>query len=83
MFARKIVPILLVAGVVHMLVKHQHQLADQPMPAGDQPQGSHFKHGPFDRSQWAKRVPPMFERLHNRAHAAMAAPPASPSTPAI
>lgn len=70
MFARKIVPVLLVAGVVHMIVHHQHSLPDHPLAEGDQPHSSHFKHGPFDRGQWAKRVPPMFEMLHNRAHAA-------------
>jgi hypothetical protein len=83
MFARKIIPILLVVGVVHMLKRHQYGLTDQPVADADQPHGSHFKHGPFDRGHWAKRVPPMFEALHNRAHAAMATPPASTSTPAI
>jgi hypothetical protein len=83
MFARKIIPILLVVGVIHMLTHHQDRFIDQSVPGGDQPQDSHFKHGPFGRGQWAKRVPPMFEMLHNRAHAAMSAQPASPSTPAI
>ena len=83
MFARKIVPILLVVSVVHMLTHHQRHLIDPSAPEGDQPHSSHFKHGPFDRGQWAKRVPPMFEMLHNRAHAAMGASQTSPSTPAI
>lgn len=83
MFARKIIPILLVVGVIHMLAHHQDRFIDQSVPRGDQPQGPQFRHGPFDRSQWAKRVPPMFEMLHNRAHAAMAAQPAATSTPAI
>ncbi len=71
MFARKIVPILLVVGAIHMLKHRRHEMIDDSVPGGDQPHHPHFKHAPFDRSQWAKRVPPMFEMLHNRAHAAM------------
>ncbi len=83
MFARKIVPILLVAGAVHMVMHHNQQRCEtQP---GDQPaegERSHtHRHGPFfaQRGDWANRVPPMFEMLHNRAHAAQNAAQAAQS----
>ena len=99
MFARKIVPILLVAGAVHMMMHHsQRGCEEQPvgLPGDGVARGPQFGHGPFGhrgpfahRGEWANRVPPMFEMLHNRAHAAQAAqaaqsaqqPPAS--APAI
>ncbi len=103
MFAKKIVPILLVAGAVHMVMHHnQHscegQGETQPGPEGGHAhgpmghRGPFGQHGPrgdwFNRGDWANRVPPMFEMLHNRAHAAQNAaqnaaqqPPAS--APAI
>ena len=68
MFAKKIVPILLVAGAVHMVMHHnQQRCAEQP---GDQPADTH-RRGPFfaRRGEWANRVPPMFELWHKRAHA--------------
>jgi hypothetical protein len=87
MFARKIVPILLVAGAVHLAMRHswggcEEQSAAQP---GDGPARSpQFRHGPFARrgaqSAWANRVPPLFEMWHNRAHEQAAQPP-SASTP--
>jgi hypothetical protein len=97
MFARKIVPILLVAGAVHMMMHHsQHGCEEQPvgLPGDGVARGPQFGHGPFghrgpfglhgERSEWGKRVPPMFEMLHNRAHAAQnAAQSAQPSTPAV
>ena len=101
MFARKIVPILLVAGAVHMLMHHsQYGCEEQPagLPGDGVARGPQFGHGPFGhhspfgmRGDWANRVPPMFEMLHNRAHAAQAAaqnaatsaPNAQPSTPAV
>jgi hypothetical protein len=81
MFARKIVPILLVAGAVHMMV-HYRQSACADQPVEGEARGPQFRHGPFARrGDWANRVPPMFEMLHNRAHAAQNA--AQSSTPAI
>ena len=87
MFAKKIVPILLVAGAVHMVMHHsQHSCEEQP---GDKPTEGGHTHGPmrhrgprgdwFNRGDWANRVPPMFEMLHNRAHAAQAAAQAAQS----
>ena len=97
MFAKKIVPILLVAGAVHMVMHHnQHSCEEQgATQPGDKPaEGGHAhglmghrgpfgQHGPrgdwFNRGDWANRVPPMFEMLHNRAHAAQAAAQAAQS----
>lgn len=97
MFARKIVPILLVAGAVHIMMHHsQRGCEEQPagLPGDGVARGPQFGHGPFGhhspfgmrgaQSAGTNRVPPMFEMLHNRAHAAQTAaqqPPAS--TPAI
>lgn len=95
MFARKIVPILLVAGAVHMMMHHsQHGCEEQSttQPGEGEARGPQFRHGPFGHhgpfglhGDWANRVPPMFEMLHNRAHAAQtAAQTASQSsTPAV
>ncbi len=97
MFARKIVPILLVAGAVHMVMHHsQHscegQGETQPGTEGGHAhgpmrhRGPFGQHGPrgdwFNRGDWAKRVPPMFEMLHNRAHAAQAIQSAAQQSPA-
>lgn len=90
MFARKIVPILLAAGAVHMLMHHsQRGCEERP---GDKPAEGGHAHGPFgmrgqrgdwfNRGDWANRVPPMFEMLHNRAHAAQAAQRAPQQPPA-
>jgi hypothetical protein len=88
MFARKVVPILLVAGAVHMVMHHsQRRCEEQP---GDKPAEGGHAHGPMGhrgpfvhRGDWANRVPPMFEMLHNRAHAAQTAAQASSAAPAI
>jgi hypothetical protein len=93
MFANKVVPILLVAGAVHMIMKHsecgcEEHSAAQPGEGearGSQCNGGHHgpygQHGPFGHhAGWANRVPPMFEMWHNRAHAAQNAPqPPSPA----
>ena len=85
MFAKKIVPILLVAGAVHMVMHHsQHSCEEQgATQPGDKPAEGGHAHGPrgdwFNRGDWANRVPPMFEMLHNRAHAAQAAAQAAQS----
>jgi len=65
MYARKVVPILLIAGGVMMFMHHkrlelmgQGEEGEQHRPLG--------LHGP--RGEWSKRVPPMFEMWHKRAH---------------
>ncbi len=68
MDARKVIPLLLIAGGVMMFMHHkrlemlgQAEEDGQPHPIG--------LHGPRgERSEWGKRVPPMFERWHKRAH---------------
>jgi hypothetical protein len=91
MFARKIVPILLVAGAVHMVMHHsQHGCEEQSttQPGEGEARSPQFGHGPFGhrgpfglRGEWANRVPPMFEMLHNRAHAAQNASQTAPQPP--
>ena len=89
MFARKIVPILLVAGAVHMMMHHsQRSCEEQPAAEGEHAHGPQFRHGPMahrgewlNRSDWANRVPPMFEMWHNRAHAAQNATQAAQQPP--
>jgi hypothetical protein len=65
MVARKVVPFLLIAGGVMMFMHHkrhelmeQHEEGELPRPIG--PHGRH--------SEWGRRVPPMFEKWHQRAH---------------
>ena len=65
MSARKVIPILLIAGGVMMFMHHkrlelmgQSEEGEQHRPIG--------LHGP--RGDWGKRVPPMFEMWHKRAH---------------
>ena len=66
MYARKVVPILLIAGGVMMIMHHKRL---ELMGQGEE--GGHHRpiglHGPH--SEWGKRVPPMFEMWHKRAHA--------------
>ena len=62
MYGKRIVPILLAFGLVHMFVRHsQHGLADH---RGDGEQRSPAGH----HGDWQKRVPPLFEKWHQRAH---------------
>ncbi len=67
MYARKVVPILLIAGGVMMFMHHKRLELMGPAEEGEQhhPLGSHrgLHHG-----EWGKRVPPMFEMWHKRAH---------------
>jgi hypothetical protein len=65
MVARRFVPILLIAGGVMMFMHHrrlelmgQGEEGEQRRPIS--PRGPH--------GEWAKRVPPMFEMWHKRAH---------------
>lgn len=69
MYARKVVPILLIAGGVMMFMHHkrlelmgQSEGGEQHRPMG-LPSGPRGPHG-----EWGKRVPPMFEMWHKRAH---------------
>ncbi len=68
MYARKVVPILLIAGGVMMFMHHKRlELMSQGEEGGQHgPIGLHGPHGP--RGEWGKRVPPMFEMWHKRAH---------------
>ncbi len=89
MFARKIVPILLVAGAVHMMMHHSHYGFEEKsgLPGDGVARGPQFGHGPFGhRGDWANRVPPMFEMWHNRAHAAQSGQSgqaSQPTTPTV
>ncbi len=97
MFARKIVPILLVAGAVHMMMHHNHfgqEESSTGLPGDGVAHKPQFGHGPFahrgewaNRAEWAKhgdwanRVPPMFEMWHKRAHAAESGQSAAQNPP--
>jgi hypothetical protein len=75
MSAKRIVPILLTVGLVHMLIRHSHFGAAGPGAEGG-------PHGfTAHRGEWGKRVPPLFEKWHTAAHAQESQPTAS--TPAI
>ncbi len=65
MYARKVVPILLIAGGVMMFMHHKRLELMSQCEEGEQPRaiGPHHPHG-----AWGKRVPPMFEMWHKRAH---------------
>ncbi len=71
MYARKVVPILLIAGGVMMFMHHKRLELMGQGGEGEQhrPIGPHGPHG-----EWGKRVPPMFEKWHNRAHEQTAQP---------
>ena len=80
MYARKVVPILLIAGGVMMFMHHKRL---ELMGEGDEGvqhrrTGLHGPHGLH--GEWGKRVPPMFEKWHNLAHAQEQQ--AQPPTPA-
>jgi hypothetical protein len=68
MYARKVVPILLIAGGVMMFMRHKRlELLGEGEEGGQhRPMGLHGPHG--HRGEWGKRVPPMFEMWHKRAH---------------
>ncbi len=70
MSARKVVPILLAVGVLMMIMRHsRHGLAGHLE--------DHEKRGPIGPTgEWGKRVPPLFEKWHQRAHASEAQSPA-------
>jgi hypothetical protein len=62
MVARKVVPFLLIAGGVMMFMHHKrHELIGQ---CGEGERRTAIS----PRGDWGRRVPPMFERWHKRAH---------------
>jgi hypothetical protein len=66
MVARRVLPILLIAGGVMMFMRHKRLELMGPREEGEQPRPMSLRCGP--RSEWSKRVPPMFEMWHKRAH---------------
>ena len=66
MYARKVVPILLIAGGVMMFMHHKRLELMGQGEEGEQHRPLGLHSGP--RGEWGKRVPPMFERWHKRAH---------------
>jgi hypothetical protein len=71
MYARRVVPILLIAGGLMMIMKHTRLEMMGQSEEGEHPRpmGLHGLHGPYSsRGEWGKRVPPMFEMWHKRAH---------------
>ncbi len=77
MYARKVVPILLIAGGVMMFMHHKRLELMGEGAEGEhhRPMGPRGRHG-----EWGKRVPPMFEMWHKRAHEQEQQ--AQPATPA-
>ncbi len=68
MYARRVIPILLIAGGVMMFMHHKRlELMGQGEEGGQhRPIGLRGPHGA--QGAWGKRVPPMFEMWHKRAH---------------
>jgi hypothetical protein len=68
MYARRVLPFLLIAGGVMMFMRHKRLELMGQCEEGEQrrPMGLHS--GPH--GEWGRRVPPMFdaERWHKRAH---------------
>lgn len=65
MYAKRVIPFLLIAGGVMMFMHHKRLELMGQSEGGEQrrPMGLHGPHG-----EWGKRVPPMFEMWHRRAH---------------
>jgi hypothetical protein len=63
--ARRVLPVLLIAGGAMMLMHHKRLELMGQGEAGEQhrPIGLHSHHG-----ERGKRVPPLFEMWHKRAH---------------
>ena len=83
MVARKVVPILLIAGGVMMFMHHKRLelLGEGEEGVQHRRTGLHGPHGLH--GEWGKRVPPMFEMWHKRAHEQEQAAPQPAATPAI
>ena len=67
MHARKVVPILLIAGGVMMFMHHRRLELMGQGEEGEQPRPMGLRSRPH--GEWGKRVPPMFDKWHQRAHA--------------
>lgn len=70
MYARRVIPILLIAGGVMMIMKHKRLEFMGQCEEGEE-RGLHGPHsGPHSgpHGEWGKRVPPLFEKWHQRAH---------------
>ena len=84
MYARKVVPILLIAGGLMMFMQHKRleSMGEGGESEQHHPMGLHsgLHHGP--RGEWGKRVPPMFEMWHKRAHEQEQAAQQPAATPA-
>lgn len=66
MYARKVVPILLITGAVMIAMYHKRHGVIGEGDEGEQ----HRRIGlPGRHGEWGMRVPPMFEKWHNLAHA--------------
>ena len=65
MYARRVLPVLLIAGGVMMFMHHKRLELTGQCEDGEQrrPIGPHSHRG-----EWGKRVPPLFEMWHKRAH---------------
>jgi hypothetical protein len=68
MVARRVLPFLLIAGGVMMFMHHKRLEFMGQCEEGEQrhPIGPHSLPGPH--GAWGKRVPPLFEMWHKRAH---------------
>jgi hypothetical protein len=83
MYARRVLPLLLIAGGVMMFMQHKRLELMGQSEEGEQhrPMGLHSSlHGP--RGEWGKRVPPLFEMWHKRAHEQEPAAQQPTATPA-
>ena len=65
MYARRVLPFLLMAGAVMMIMSHKRHEFTGQCEEGEQHRSTGLR-GPH--SEWSKRVPPLFEMLHKRAH---------------
>jgi hypothetical protein len=65
MIARRVLPFLLIAGGVMMFMRHKRLELLGQCEGGEQrtPLGPRGPHG-----EWGKRVPPLFDMWHKRAH---------------
>ncbi len=83
MYARRVVPFLLMAGAVMMIMQRkQHEFMGRCEEG--EPRGPLGLHGDLHRDwrgEWGKRVPPLFEMWHKRAHEQEAQ--SATTTPAI
>ena len=74
MYARRVLPFLLMVGAVMMLMQHKRREFMGQCEEGE-------KRAPIGpRGEWGKRVPPLFDLWHKRAHEQeQAVQPAAPA----